>query len=87
MLKRTRNRASYGALSNGRMKKKSDANTGDGLPVPERYWAIFTIVLGLIMAVMDGAIAQTAAQESHFWSVSHFLVRRLALLSLQRKMG
>jgi DHA2 family multidrug resistance protein-like MFS transporter len=35
-------------------------DTADGLPVPQRYWAIFTIALGLIMAVMDGAIANVA---------------------------
>src|ERR1700675_5025870 len=32
----------------------------DGLPQPQRYWAILTIALGLIMAVMDGAIANVA---------------------------
>ena len=32
----------------------------DGLPVPRRYWSIVTIALGLIMAVMDGAIANVA---------------------------
>jgi DHA2 family multidrug resistance protein-like MFS transporter len=41
----------------------------DGLPVPQRYWAILTIALGLIMAVMDGAIANVAlptiAQDLH----------------------
>ena len=40
-----------------------------GLPVPQRYWAILTIALGLIMAVMDGAIANVAlptiAQDLH----------------------
>jgi len=35
-------------------------DTADGLPVPQRYWAILTIALGLIMAVMDGAIANVA---------------------------
>src|SRR6201993_3936444 len=43
--------------------------TADGLPVPQRYWAILTIALGLIMAVMDGAIANVAlptiAQDLH----------------------
>jgi len=43
--------------------------TADGLPVPQRYWAILTIGLGLIMAVMDGAIANVAlptiAQDLH----------------------
>src|ERR1700743_946865 len=32
----------------------------DGLPQPERNWAILTIAIGLIMAVMDGAIANVA---------------------------
>ncbi|HDU4375696.1 TPA: MFS transporter [Klebsiella aerogenes] len=32
----------------------------DGLPVPQRYGAILTIVLGLTMAVPDGAIANVA---------------------------
>src|ERR1700760_3224280 len=32
----------------------------DGLPVPQRYLAIATIVLGVTMAVMDSAIANVA---------------------------
>lgn len=32
----------------------------DGVPVPQRYWAILTIALGLVLAVMDGAIANVA---------------------------
>ncbi|MEJ1968182.1 MAG: MFS transporter [Rhizomicrobium sp.] len=32
----------------------------DGLPTPQRYWAIVTIALGIIMAVMDSAIANIA---------------------------
>ena len=32
----------------------------DGLPLPQRYWAIATIALGVTMAVMDGAIANVA---------------------------
>ena len=32
----------------------------DGLAVPQRYWAILTIALGLAMAVLDGAIANVA---------------------------
>jgi DHA2 family multidrug resistance protein-like MFS transporter len=32
----------------------------DGLPQPERNWAILTIALGIVMAVMDGAIANVA---------------------------
>ncbi len=35
-------------------------DAGDGLPLPQRNWAILTIALGLVMAVMDGAIANVA---------------------------
>jgi DHA2 family multidrug resistance protein-like MFS transporter len=38
----------------------STAEHADGLPVPQRYLAILTIALGLILAVMDGAIANIA---------------------------
>jgi DHA2 family multidrug resistance protein-like MFS transporter len=32
----------------------------DGLPLPQRHWAILTIALGIVMAVVDGAIANVA---------------------------
>ena len=32
----------------------------DGVPMPQRYWAILTIALGLTLAVLDGAIANVA---------------------------
>src|SRR6201985_2106918 len=32
----------------------------DGLALPQRHWAILTIAIGLVMAVMDGAIANVA---------------------------
>jgi DHA2 family multidrug resistance protein-like MFS transporter len=32
----------------------------DGLPVPIRYWAILTVAIGVMMAVLDGAIANVA---------------------------
>src|SRR6201995_640333 len=32
----------------------------DGLPLPQRYWAILTIALGITMSVVDGAIANVA---------------------------
>ena len=35
-------------------------STPDGLPVPQRYGAILTIVIGITMAVLDGAIANVA---------------------------
>jgi len=34
--------------------------THDGQPLPQRYWAIVTIALGIIMAVLDSAIANVA---------------------------
>lgn len=37
-----------------------DKNVSDGLPLPQRYGAILTIVLGISMAVLDGAIANVA---------------------------
>ncbi|HET6182635.1 MAG TPA: MFS transporter [Acetobacteraceae bacterium] len=41
----------------------------DGVPVPQRYWAAATILLGLALAVLDGAIANVAlptiAQDVH----------------------
>ena len=36
------------------------AEHADGLPKPQRHWAILTIALGLVMAVIDGAIANVA---------------------------
>jgi MFS transporter, DHA2 family, multidrug resistance protein len=32
----------------------------DGLPLPQRYWAIAVVALGITMAVLDGAIANVA---------------------------
>ena len=65
----------------------------DGLPRPQRYWAILTIALGLVMAVMDGAIANVAlptiAKDLHaspafsIWIVSGYqLAITISLLPL-----
>jgi DHA2 family multidrug resistance protein-like MFS transporter len=32
----------------------------DGLPLPQRYWAIAAVLLAIVMAVLDGAIANVA---------------------------
>jgi DHA2 family multidrug resistance protein-like MFS transporter len=32
----------------------------DGLPIPQRRWAVLAVALGLVMAVLDGAIANVA---------------------------
>jgi DHA2 family multidrug resistance protein-like MFS transporter len=34
--------------------------SSDGQPLPQRYWAILTIGLGIVMAVLDSAIANVA---------------------------
>ena len=38
----------------------SSAVLDDGLPLPQRYWAVITIGLAMSMAVIDGAIANIA---------------------------
>ena len=35
-------------------------DTADGLPIPQRYWAILTVALAIVMAVLDSAIANVA---------------------------
>lgn len=42
------------------MTPASQTEHPDGLPLPQRNWAIVTIALGIIMAVVDGAIANVA---------------------------
>ncbi|MGE0223622.1 MAG: MFS transporter [Acetobacteraceae bacterium] len=39
---------------------KLPSHATDGLPFPQRYWAILTIALGLTLAVLNGAIANVA---------------------------
>ena len=67
--------------------------TEDGLPLPHRYWAILTIALGLILAVLNGAIANVAlpaiARDLHtdaatsIWVVNAFqLAVTVSLLPL-----
>jgi len=36
------------------------SSSHDGVPLPQRYWAILVIALGVSMAVLDGAIANVA---------------------------
>jgi MFS transporter, DHA2 family, multidrug resistance protein len=42
------------------MSATIQAQIEDGLPLPNRYWAIMTIALGLTLAVLNGAIANVA---------------------------
>ena len=52
----------------------------DGLPLPQRYWAILTIALGLVMAVIDGAIANVALP-----TIARRSSRQPGLLDLDRQ--
>ena len=50
-----------GAGLTGRGKSAAPMNTAeDGLPLPQRYWAILTLVTGLVVSVLDSAIANIA---------------------------
>ncbi len=42
------------------MNTEASLSMHDGVAMPQRIWAIVTIALGIIMAVMDGAIANVA---------------------------
>lgn len=65
----------------------------DGLPLPSRYWAILAIALGILVSVLDGAIANVAlptiAGDLHtspansIWVVNAYqLAITISLLSL-----
>lgn len=66
----------------------SDAS--DGLPTPQRYWALSTLVLAIIMSVLDGTIVNVAlptiAQElgaspaSAVWVVNAYQLAVIATL-------
>src|SRR5882724_5036363 len=42
------------------MNTEAGLSLHEGVAMPQRIWAIVTIALGIIMAVMDGAIANVA---------------------------
>lgn len=80
-------------MSTGAAIRTGIATESDGLPAPRRYWAIATIALGLILAVMDSAIANVAlptiaidlnAEPAHsIWVVNGYqLAITVALLPL-----
>ena len=50
----------------------ASAPAPDGVPLPQRYWAILTIGLGLTLAVLNTAIANatSAAMRARAFSVS-----------------
>ena len=70
-----------------------EKNLSDGLPLPQRYGAIATIIIGISMAVLDGAIANVAlptiasdlhaSPASSIWIVNAYqLAIMVSLLSL-----
>jgi DHA2 family multidrug resistance protein-like MFS transporter len=73
----------------------------DGLPTPQRYWAMLAVWLGLAMAVLDGAIANVALPTiardlgtdpaSSIWVINAYqlamIVALLPLASLGDKIG
>ena len=73
----------------------------DGLPTPRRYYALFALALGTILAVLDGAIANVAlptiARELHsdpatsVWVVNAYqmavMISLLPLSSLAERVG
>ena len=74
-------------------QRPGDAPVLDGVPLPARYWAILTIAMGLILAVLNGAIANVAlpaiARDLHtdpatsIWVVNAFqLAVTVSLLPL-----
>ena len=42
------------------MSASGTGTDADGLPPPQRNWAILTVALGITMAVLDSAIANVA---------------------------
>ena len=73
----------------------------DGLPVPRRSWAMLALAIGIVMAVLDGAIANVAlptiahdigaAPAASVWIVNAYqltnLVVLLPLASLGERIG
>lgn len=75
------------------MPKPPQVEHPDGLPLPQRYWAMLTIAVTLTMAVLDGAIANVAlptiardlqaSPEASVWVVNAYqLAITISLLPL-----
>ena len=76
-------------------------NADTGLPLPQRYWAIVCVALGITLAVLDGAIANVAlptiARDLHasdaasIWIVNAYqlavTITLLPLASLGERIG
>ena len=68
-----------GAGPTGRGKSAAPMNTAeDGLPLPQRYWAILTLVTGLVVSVLDSAIANIALPT---------IAREIGARSEERRVG
>jgi MFS transporter, DHA2 family, multidrug resistance protein len=54
------NRTSSGAPAPASVSSSSAPDNDHGLPLPQRYWAILVVALGITLAVLDSAIANVA---------------------------
>jgi MFS transporter, DHA2 family, multidrug resistance protein len=75
------------------VQKKSEEGTHvvpDGLPAPERYWAMAAIIMGIALSVLDATIVNLALPDitRHFgaspaaavWVVNAYQLATLALI-------
>ncbi|MBS0398700.1 MAG: MFS transporter, partial [Proteobacteria bacterium] len=79
----------------------ADRDSGDGLPVPRRYWAIASILIAIAMSVLDSTIVNVAlptithdfqtTKAASIWIVNAYqiaiLVALLPLASLGEIVG
>jgi DHA2 family multidrug resistance protein-like MFS transporter len=73
-----------------KVEERTAAQVPDGLPVPERYWAMAAIILGIALSVLDSTILNLALPDitRHFgaspaaavWVVNAYQLATLALL-------
>jgi DHA2 family multidrug resistance protein-like MFS transporter len=69
----------------------------EGLPVPQRYWALLVIMIGICLTVLDGAIVNVAlptlSQQLHasaaesIWAVNGYLIGTCILLLPMAALG
>lgn len=73
-----------------KVEEKTEVEAADGLPVPQRYWAMVTILLGIALSVLDSTIVNLALPDitrdfgasasSAVWVVNAYQLATLALL-------
>ena len=80
-----------------RVEERPAAVVADGLPVPQRYWAMAAILLGIALSVLDSTIVNLALPDitRHFgasasaavWVVNAYQLATLVLLLPCAKLG